>query len=371
MNFYTSESDYIIGKVGKLRRYLICSMEGYFPVLAKTGQNSLAVIFRTGGPHLGTSATVAVALSDNGGVSWSDPKEITPRWHDARNPALGVNDKGQLIAAYWKAKNAIYDREKLEAGYPSFLSNLSNLSKGYPGNTECFYQISPDGGKTWDGQEYPLKLNADDMQMFCPYGRIISGNDKTMYMSVYGTKKTTATDDCAFILRSYDGGENWGDESAFPAGFNETSYVLTKSGVMVAAARGAKDGAVYIARSHDKGRMWSTPERVTRPGEHPGDLCELASGKLLLTYGRRIRPMGCGGLVSCDGGETWDYGNEILLAGDGIQNSDLGYPSTVQLGDGTINTAIYYASGSETSNSWWGDVSCQLIKCTEKDIVKI
>ena len=362
MNFYAGESDFIVGKVGRLRRYLICSMEGYFPVLVRTGHSGLAVIYRTGGPHIGTSATVAVSLSADGGVSWSDPVEIAPRWQDARNPALGVSDKGHLIAAYWKAVGT-YDQKRLETGQAVFLSS------GSAENRECFYRISRDGGKSWDGAEYPLKLNAVDMHLYCPYGRIISDSDKTLYMSVYGAKKGEDTDDCAFLLRSYDGGESWGDESAFPVGFNETSYVFTKCGSMVAAARGGKDGAVYIAHSGDRGRSWSAPERVTRPGEHPGDLCELESGKLLLTYGRRIRPMGCGGLVSRDGGKTWDYGHELLLAGDGIQNGDLGYPSTVQLGDGTINTALYYASGSETSHQNWGDVSCQLIKYAENQIL--
>jgi len=59
-----------------------------------------------------------------------------------------------------------------------------------------------------------------------------------------------------------------------------------------------------------------------------------------------------------------------LLAVDGVRNGDLGYPSTVQLADGTIVTALYYASGSETSSDWgnWGDISCQVIRYREERI---
>lgn len=359
MNFLSRDSDFIVGKVGKLRRYLICSMQGYFPVMVKTGANSLAAVFRTGAPHMGHQGTLAVSLSENGGVSWSDPKEIAPRWQDARNPALGVNGKGHLIAAYWKAK-ASYKQEELKEG--RCIWNEANEV-----NIDNFYIISRDGGNTWSGEK-PLALNVPGIYFFCPYGRIISDKSGVMYMSVYAARKTTKNDDSVFIIRSYDGGETWGDESAFPEGFNETSFVFLKSGVMVAAARSSSEGSVHIARSKDKGKSWSAPQRVTRGGEQPGDLCELKSGKLLLTYGRRRMPRGCGGLISRDGGETWDYEHEILLAGDGILNGDLGYPSTVQLDDGTINTALYYASGSECSVNWWGDVSCQLIKYTEKDI---
>ncbi len=71
-----------------------------------------------------------------------------------------------------------------------------------------------------------------------------------------------------------------------------------------------------------------------------------------------------------DGGATWDTDHEVLLAGDGIRNIDLGYPSTVQLADGMIVTALYYASGSETGSEWggWGDISCQAIRYREEQI---
>ena len=81
--------------------------------------------------------------------------------------------------------------------------------------------------------------------------------------------------------------------------------------------------------------------------------------------------MGVGALLSCDGGKTWDTDHEVLLAGDGVRNGDLGYPSTVQLDDGSLVTAVYYASGSEQGADWggWGDISCQAIQYREEDIV--
>jgi hypothetical protein len=82
--------------------------------------------------------------------------------------------------------------------------------------------------------------------------------------------------------------------------------------------------------------------------------------------------MGCGALVSDDGGKTWNRDMQILLAGDGVNNYDLGYPSTVQLDDGTIITALYFASGCEMSDDkmlGWGDVSCQVIHYKQEDII--
>jgi hypothetical protein len=137
----------------------------------------------------------------------------------------------------------------------------------------------------------------------------------------------------------------------------------------LAAARG-ESGYTATLFSDDGGRSWSTPLRVTPDGEYPADVTVLESGAIQLTFGRRKRPMGCGALFSEDGGQTWDVDHEVMLAGDGVLNRDLGYPSTVQLADGTIVTALYYASGSEASSGEcsWGDISVQAIHYHEEDV---
>ena len=152
-------------------------------------------------------------------------------------------------------------------------------------------------------------------------------------------------------------------------GHNEIAYAFLPDGRLLAAAR-SESGHVAVIWSDDAGRTWTKPVQVTRDGEHPADLTVLASGRVQMTFGRRIRPMGAGLLFSSDGGRTWDTRREVLLAGDGVRNGDLGYPSTVQLGDGTLVTALYYASGSETGADWggWGDISCQAIHYREEDV---
>ena len=191
-------------------------------------------------------------------------------------------------------------------------------------------------------------------------------------MSVYGTPRVPIEGmrDICILLRSTDDGESWGDETLVVTGHNEVSYAFFPDGRLLGAAR-SDSGHVATVFSDDMGRTWSEPVQVTRDGEHPADLTVLQSGKVLMTFGRRIRPMGCGALLSDDGGRSWDTDREVLLAGDGIRSGDLGYPSTVQLADGTIVTLLYYASGSEMSASPrgdWGDVSCQAIHYREEDI---
>jgi photosystem II stability/assembly factor-like uncharacterized protein len=248
-----------------------------------------------------------------------------------------------------------------------FLSSIPYFPKGFVicrDNPNVMYYIaypldkvmkSADGGLTWN----PISSPPDGNDYFTAIA-VDPANPNHLVVGGYPTIKAYTTT---------DGGQSWDDESLVAVGHNETTFAILPGGRMIAAAR-SESGHVAILFSDDAGRTWSNPQQVTRDGEHPADLTVLQSGTVQLTFGRRIRPMGCGVLFSDDGGRTWDHDHEVLLAGDGVQNGDLGYPSTVQLADGHLVTVLYYASGSEMSGQWggWGEVSCQAIHYREEDV---
>ena len=60
----------------------------------------------------------------------------------------------------------------------------------------------------------------------------------------------------------------------------------------------------------------------------------------MMTYGHRRPPYGNQARLSEDGGRTWS--EPMILSGDGM-GGDLGYPSTVQLGDGSLLSVWYEA----------------------------
>ena len=64
----------------------------------------------------------------------------------------------------------------------------------------------------------------------------------------------------------------------------------------------------------------------------------LRSGKLLMTYGHRRPPFGNQARLSDDGGKTWS--EPMIVSGDG-PGGDLGYPSTVELADGSLLSVWY------------------------------
>ncbi|MCX5744820.1 MAG: sialidase family protein [Proteobacteria bacterium] len=358
-------TDVFVGRRRALERSLVCAMQGQFPVLARGAAGELVAVFRTGAGHYGLSGTLATACSIDGGRQWSDPIEVAPRGDDVRNPALGIAADGRWVLAYWRAGDHCYPAS--ETGERRWRIP-SGATEATP---DLFVIASSDRGRTWST---PRPQRAELLAWASPFGRIIcstgSSGTGTLLMAAYGPPRDAPGGRFdAIVLRSVDGGATWGDASRVLADASELSLCAWSSERLVGAVRRAS-GDTAIVQSDDDGRTWSAPIAVTRPGEHPADLCRLAGGRLLLTFGRRRRPLGCGALTSVDGGATWDRDHEVLLAGDGIGN-DVGYPSTVQLDDGTIVTVLYFARGSAASEptDGWGETSCQALRYDESLVV--
>lgn len=355
-------TDAFVGRRREIERTLVCAMQGQFPVLAHGLADELAVVFRTGAGHYGLSGTLATACSVDGGRTWSDPIEVAPRGDDVRNPALGITADGQWVLAYWKASVRCYpagtDGER----------RWRIPAPGTRGDPDLFVVRSADRGRTWSA---PSPVRVPRLSWCSPFGRILRAPDGTLVMAAYGAplEARAAGQFDAIALRSADGGITWGDESLVAANASELSLcALSGTEILGAVRRGESDTA--IVRSADAGRTWTAPIAVTRPLEHPADLCVLAGGRVLLTFGRRRRPLGVGAFTSADGGASWSTEHEVILAGDGIGN-DVGYPSTVQCTDGTIVTVCYFARGSGPSEPMdgWGETSCQALRYREDLVV--
>ena len=102
-------------------------------------------------------------------------------------------------------------------------------------------------------------------------------------------------------------------------------------------AAGIKNFSLVQTVSDDRGHTWSPPEPLNFHGSPP-HLLSHSSGALVCTYGCRQGDFGQRAMVSRDGGESWDY--DLILRDDG-SDGDLGYPSSVELADGSIFTVYY------------------------------
>ncbi|MBR4071912.1 MAG: exo-alpha-sialidase, partial [Clostridia bacterium] len=107
----------------------------------------------------------------------------------------------------------------------------------------------------------------------------------------------------------------------------------------------------FITFSDDKGKTWSTPKRIGELDGAPPHLMVHSSGAVICSYScRTYGKMGEKAVVSYDNGETWTEDYELDLRVSPNQH-DLGYPSTVELEDGSLYTVYYQAYGDEDMTS--------------------
>jgi sialidase-1 len=149
------------------------------------------------------------------------------------------------------------------------------------------------------------------------------------------------------VCESTDDGQSWhwlagieprdGDDAAQ---YHELHIVEAADGTLVLQIRNhnlRNHHETLQAESHDGGKTWTPPHGIDVWGL-PSHLLRLVDGRLLMSYGHRRPPFGNQARVSKDHGRTWS--EPLIISGDG-HDHDLGYPSTVQLGDGSLLTVWY------------------------------
>ncbi len=186
-----------------------------------------------------------------------------------------------------------------------------------------------------------------------PYGEIIQLDGESLAASVYllGTNKCDEFATCsrrAGIIISRDDGYTWSEFYEIDKDINETSILALNDNKILAAARTAKNQRIKIYKSIDGGKSWAFLEDVSLLHQIPASLIKLIDGKILMCYGVRNNQKSIMYRVSDDEGETWTEPNVLVVLDN---TGDMGYPSSVQLEDGTIVTA-YYADGIPQHNRY-------------------
>jgi len=331
-----------IRKLPDSKEVYIIKEAGYFPVLATISEREVIAVLRSCAGHVGIEGRLDVVRSEDCGDSWSEPIVVADSDRDDRNPALGIAKSGTIVLAYHAQGS--YDANG------KFAPSLRNV--------DMHVIRSHDGGITW---EEPYLLNFEPLRPHSAYGKIVTMSDGTLLMPIYG--QATGVLDCeadvqshsgclSYLMRSKDEGLTWGDPSVVGADLNEAAYLLLPNGELLGVLRSNdSEQALYSCRSADAGYTWTKPQRITEPREHPADLISLSHDYILLTFGHRHLPYGVQGMISRDGGHTWD--RKRLLFCDDRPGTDCGYPSSVRLPNGRIITA-YYSAG-EQQDSYRGD----------------
>lgn len=242
------------------------------------------------------------------------------------NVAAGCGHDGHLIV--------------LASGW-SRRSSVGDYSSPHDGEVlPVWVCCSEDGGETWERSETLVPPEGKNRPLI-PFGDVVPISNNELGVCLYGWSSPDERN--AYFYTSSDNGRNWEMRGIIREGdITETTPVALPDGRILVAARTVDDQHLDILESEDNGSTWNFCGQVTLGFQHPGHLLLLSDGRLLLSYGLRNKGLyGVGVRLSSDAGKTWEPPRVLV---NFQTTTDGGYPSNVQVEDGTIVTA-YYCKG--------------------------
>lgn len=309
----------------------------------------LLVTAREGSEHISRDGDVILLRSRDQGKTWGDKQVISavPDLDEREGCGIQLKDGTILVAVYY---NGLY-RDNNDYEWEDAKRRAKfGVDRQHLGT---FIIRSTDNGRTWSKPNHISTKGMPFTDIEGPADAPIEMPDGSILLPVMGYNvRGDSANEAAVMLKSVDKGATWTYLSTMaddPGGklghFQEPGIVRTKTGRIVAAIRNqGEDNAIWTTWSDDNGKTW-VPVRKSGMIGHPADLLQLADGRLLCTYGQRSSrhadPGGIRATFSLDNGETWQVEREVAVRQDFL-NWDIGYPESMQLGDGRILTVYYF-----------------------------
>jgi len=292
-------------------------------------------------------------VSNDDGRTWTWPRVLVDGALDDRDAGVLETAKGTLLVTTF---SSLAYEERILA--PAEKRLAATGSSGWPdGKLERWRAArdrlsaeqrkeqlgswmirSVDGGISWS---IPF-----DCIVNSPHGPVQLSDGRLLYAGKNIGRKEPQ-ESFVGVCESTDDGESWHRLAEIPVrkgdtydDYHELHAVETANDRIVVHIRNhnkSNTGETLQTESSDGGKTWSTPHAIGVWGL-PSHLLRLKDGRLLMSYGYRRPPFGNQARVSNDHGRTW---SEPLVLSDDGAGHDLGYPSTVQLDDGSLLTVWY------------------------------
>lgn len=320
-----------------------------WPTLARRKTGELLVVCSGGREqHVCPFGRVELMVSRDDGATWGWPQVVLDSPGDDRDAGVLETARGSLLIttftsiAYEPLLRAAEAKKPGEPGaWPADqlrrwqLAHNRLTPEQRQANLGQWIIRSTDGGLTWSAR-YPSLVNS-------PHGPVQLADGRLLYA---GKELWTGLHRVG-VCESTDDGQTWTWLAAIPprpgdsaAEYHELHAVEAGDGRLIVHIRNenkANDGETLQSESADGGKSWSVPRSIGVWGI-PSFLLRLRDGRLLMTYGHRRTPLGNQARLSDDQGRTWS--DPLIISSDGT-SGDLGYPSTVQLADGSLLTVWY------------------------------
>lgn len=323
-----------------------------WPTIAKAGPEELMIVFSGDREyHACPWGKSFLTRSFDGGNSWQEPELVNNTPLDDRDTGLLVTKKGTLILT-WFTSLAFEDpdimrfvfedpveKKRVMDGWETHIRSITHAEREQW--LHSFIRRSTDNGHTW---EEPIAVPVST-----PHGPIQLSDGRLLYIgrNFYGDPSLPLEKRQELhrkhigrveVMESVDDGISWQTIGSVPQNEAyrygcEPYAVECSDGRLVAFLR---ETIMGVTESEDGGRTWSMP-RSSGVAGYPPHLLRLRDGRILNVFSRRVPPNGQYAMLSEDDCRSWSQPMQISFA----PNADHGYPSTVELDDGTLLTAYY------------------------------
>ena len=334
------------------------SKHNYFgwPTAVRLQNGKIAVVasgFRL--RHVCPFGKTVISYSEDNGESYTAPAPVIDTPLDDRDGGIAPFGKHGVIVTSFN--NTVEFQRGRKSVSPYTLAYLDTVT---PEEEDRFlgstFRISHDGGVTF-GKLHKAPITSPHGPLEMPDGTLLWVGQRFVARNSTMTGKDNI---CAYRI-DRDGNctyvgeiEDVFDENGIEAMSCEPHAIRLEDGTILAHIRAEKkhdagclDFTLFQSESHDDGRTWSRPHQLlSNHGGAPAHLFRHSSGMLLCTYSYRQSPYGIRVMFSRDNGKTWDTGDHEIY--QSTVSWDLGYPSTVELADGSMITVFYACPDKDT-----------------------
>lgn len=298
-------------------------------------------------------------ISDDEGKTWSPTIILNDSNYDDRDTGVLYLGNGKLIVSWFTQPSEdnwfhMQNYDWLCAEDKAICLGHSLAAAALPKELRdkwdnSFVMLSDDYGTTWS-EPIIVPVSA-------PHGCNVCKDGTLIYLGTHGTYKPEEHPDGTSHIElwsSTDGGHTWSFTGAVPRGkdtteeafFAEPYVAELPDGRLMGAIRvhtaACLEGTLWTTFSDDKGKTWTDP---VCPDEGidgmPPHILVHSNGDVIMSYACRVNgkraEKAC---VSHDNGKTW---SEDYIINDDINlgQTDMGYPASVELSDGSILTVYY------------------------------
>ncbi len=326
------------------------SKHNYFawPTVTRLQNGKIAVVasgYRL--RHICPFGKMVISYSENEGETYTAPAPIIDTPLDDRDGGiLAFGEKDVIVTSFTNTVEFQRKRKSADAYNHSYLDKVTfEEEEKYLGPT---FRISHDCGVTFDREVYTSPVTSPHGPCELPDGTVLWVGRISNRRADFAAPEMNRL--CAYKINMDGSSEYVGsienvEEDGTQLSYYEPHAICLDSGKIICHIRTENEAGkepmftVFQTESDDGGKTWTKPAAILdRMAGAPPHILKTKSGMLISSYAYREEPSSVKVAFSRDGGETWDADHLICVNGKGW---DMGYPSTVELKDGSFLTVFY------------------------------